>query len=435
MTTKQTLSLGAYNCALALALPLLPAYLLYRRWAKGKPSSHLKERLGLNPPAPAKGGRPIWIHAVSVGEVLTVRPLVDEILARQPGSPVYLSVTTAAGRAAAEKAYGGRVAVFQFPFDFPWATSRIFERLDPSCVVVAETEVWPNMLWNANCRGTPVWVVNGRISDRAFPKYRRVRQVLRPVMELVHFVLAQSETDARRFVELGVPVDRVRVTGNMKFDCIRLTPSAPVLTAAIRAAFGSPAPLLLVAGSTMEGEEAALAGIVLRLKEACPRLGLVVAPRHPERFSAVAEMFGARGLKTLCRTELGRGPVRGDADVVVLDTVGELAAVFSVADVVFIGGTLAPHGGHNVLEPAAAGRPVVVGPSMENFRDVCRLFLDRNAMVQVQEAGGLEAAIGRLLGDPEERVSLGNRALALVRENQGASLRNYEMIFSEVPRP
>ena len=353
-----------YNIALLLGLVVSAPWWLWRMATTEKYREGLGERLGR---VPARlrglgGGAPvIWVHAVSVGEVLAVSRLLMTLETALPNLFVAISTTTRTGQALARERFGVN-RVFYCPLDLPWATRAYLNALQPKMLILAETEFWPNLLNGCRRRGIPVAVVNARISDRSFPRYMRLRRPWRPFLSRLAAVLAQSEVDAERLRAIGCAAERVSVAGNLKFD--------------VRAAGESEAARLLkalgtglrfvVAGSTLEGEEAALLQAWPKLGAADPHLALVLAPRHPERFAAVAGYLEASGIPWVRRSEW-----KGKADpiaplepgqIVLLDTIGELASVYSLATVAFVGGSLVPAGGHNPLEPAQFGVPIVMGP-------------------------------------------------------------------------
>lgn len=423
-----------YNLLLYLSFPLLFPWFAYRRVVRGKPFPDVAARLGRKlPEPPPEGVESVWIHAVSVGEALVVGPLVARIEADRVPRVIYLSTTTATGREAARKAYGDRVRLLACPFDLPGAVRRVLDRLRPSRLVIAETELWPNLITLAARRGIPVSVVNGRISDRAFPRYRRVRAFMAPFLRQLDAILAQSPRDAERFVALGARPETVRSTGNLKFDALKAVLPDVALAARVRDAFGEPEPRVVLCGSTTEGEETLLLEPFRRLAADFPRLRWVVAPRHPERFEAVTRLFTDAGFPTVRRSRLPDASVPA-ARVVVLDTIGELSRLYFTADLVFVGGSLAPRGGHNILEPAAAGKPVLVGPSMENFREILEAFREEDAVVVVPDAQALEDALRRLLADPAACAALGRRAENVTRSRQGAAERCHAALFGSSDR-
>jgi 3-deoxy-D-manno-octulosonic-acid transferase len=403
-----------YSLALVLALLAAAPYYLWKGRASGKYLRSLAERLGGPPPSLANGGPSIWIHAVSVGEVLVARGLVQALKARFPERRVIVSTTTATGNALARQALAAD-GVFFNPLDLPWSVRRALARLNPSLLVLVETEIWPNLIHEAHRRGTRVAVANGRLSPRSFPRYRRLRPLLARVLGEVDAFLMQGEAHAERARVIGAPPERVRVTGNIKYDAPATGASSAGMTALLGA---SPAPLW-VAGSTMAGEDELVLRAFAEARAAAPDLRLLVAPRHPERAADVASLAERAGHRVARRSRLGASAWEA-GDVLVLDTMGELAQAYPFATIVFVGGSLVPTGGHNVLEPALAGRAVIVGPHMENFQEIADEFRDAGALVQIAEAAALGPAVRRLLADPPERERLGARARALVEGNRGA---------------
>lgn len=424
-----------YNLALLAALVAGAPWWLWRMATTQKYREGLGERLGfvrgaLLRQAGAGGGasavgRPvIWVHAVSVGEVLAAGRLVAELDRALPGFQVLISTTTRTGQALARERFGAN-RVFYCPLDLPWAVRAYLHALRPRMLVLAETEFWPNLLNGCFRRGIPVAVVNARISDRSWPRYRRLRRLWRPILARLARLLAQSQTDAERLQALGCVPDRVAVAGNLKFD--------------VRAAGESEAPRqlraraqglrLVVAGSTLEGEESALLQIWPRLLEADAKLALVMAPRHPERFAAVAGLLERSGLPWVRRSEWrkeeatggGAGPMAA-GEIVLLDTIGELASVYSLAAVAFVGGSLVPAGGHNPLEPAQFGVPIVMGPHVANFR----AMVDELAAHQALRIAGREELAGallELLGNREAAAAMGERAREVFLRQAGATDR------------
>jgi 3-deoxy-D-manno-octulosonic-acid transferase len=388
-----------------------PVYL----W-KGRATGHywrtFRERMGRLPQGldrETRGG--IWIHAVSVGEVVAARALVERLATTQPGRKVIVSTSTAAGGAVAAQGLPAE-RLFVAPFDFPWSVASVLGALQPSLLVLMETELWPNLIRAARRRGIPVAVVNGRISTRSFPRYRRVAPLLRHVLAQVDLFLMQSDVHADRIRALGAPPARVRVAGNLKYDAL----PDPVPPAGLAEQIGGGP--LWVAGSTMAGEDELVLRAFVELRRTQPDLRLVLAPRRPERFAEVPELCAAAGLRCARRSALGDAPWT-DGDVLLLDTVGELARVYALATVVFVGGSLVPTGGHNVLEAAVAGKAVVVGPHMENFQEIADGFRAAGALVQVDGAPALGPAIAALLADDGRRAAVGERARSLVVKNRG----------------
>jgi 3-deoxy-D-manno-octulosonic-acid transferase len=374
----------------------------------------------------------LWFHAVSVGETLAVEPLVRAVVGALPGWRVVLSTTTATGQRVARERFP-ELEVLTFPLDLPFAVERVLDRVRPSVVCLVETEIWPNFLAACRRRGVRVALVNGRLSDGSYRGYHRVRALLARVLGDVDVFLMQSEADADRIRRLGARTDRVEVAGNLKYDVDREALEARLAErrAAVEEAFALPDTRpLVVAGSTAPGEEAMLAEALasVRSRPGLEATRLLVAPRHPERFDEVARLLESLGLTVLRRSAPSS---RTDADVLLLDSIGELATVYAHADVVFVGGSLVPKGGHNIIEPALYSRPIVVGPHTENFRQIVSDFRASEAVEQLPPgAGGRELAdaIGRLLGDPRAARRMGERASAVLDENRGATARMLERV-------
>jgi 3-deoxy-D-manno-octulosonic-acid transferase len=415
-----------YNVALLVALTVGAPWWLYRMATTEKYREGLGQRLGRV--SLRKPDRPlIWIHAVSVGEVLAVSGLVKALDTSLPEYFVAISTTTRTGQALARERFGDE-RVFYCPLDLPWAVGAWLNALQPSLVVLAETEFWPNLLSGCFRRGIPVAVVNARVSDRSWPRYRRLRWLWRPFLERLDKVLAQSETDAERLLAIGCGDDRVSVAGNVKFDVRAAEESeAARILKALR--FGS---RVVVAGSTLEGEEAALLEAWPRLLEADPRLVLVLAPRHPERFDAVDAILEDSGMIWTRRTDwrekrAGTVKMLKPGQVVLLDTIGELASVYSVASVAFVGGSLVAAGGHNPLEPAQFGVPIVMGPHYANFREITE-DLRRHDAIRIVEGDGLAGVLGELLADRSEAAAMGGRAKQVFEQQAGATARCMEAL-------
>ena len=415
-----------YSVLLAFAFVASAPFYLWKGRGTGKYLRTFADRMGRGH-GEAKGSGPsIWIHAVSVGEVLSARPLVDALRARLPGHRLFLSTTTVTGNEVARELVKDVDGIFFAPFDFERPVTRVLDRVQPALLVLMETEIWPNLIHLARGRGARIAIVNGRISPRSFPRYRLARPLLRHVLAEIDAFLVQGEAHRTRLIAMGAPADRVRVAGNLKYDALR----APDPPAALRRGLGQDGaapPPLWVAGSTVPGEEDAVLRAFAAVRRAHPDARLILAPRHPERFAAVATLVASAGLACTRRTALPEGGWRG-GDVLVLNTIGELAQVYALATVVFVGGSLANAGGHNVLEPAVAGKAIIVGPHMQNFREIADAFLAEDALVQVADADGLAAAVTRLLGDAAARDGYGARARAIIGRNQGALARTVDAL-------
>lgn len=409
-----------YNALLAIAFVVSIPFFLWKGRGTGKYLKTFRERFGRLPAGVAQDAPSIWIHAVSVGEVLAARSLLAPLRERFPGRRLVVSTTTVTGHEVARRSLTGHDALFFAPFDFPGPSRHALRATRAQLLVLVDTELWPNLIREARRQGTRIALVNGRISPRSFPRYRRLRFFLQAVLPQVDLFLMQGEAHAERVRAIGAPADRVRVTGNLKFDAPEAPAASPALEAALRPLRGRP---LLLAGSTVEGEEPVLLRVYQRLRAAHPDLALVLAPRHPERFDAVPALAQAQALACR-RRSAADGSAWRDGEVLLLDTLGELASAFSLATVAFVGGSLVAKGGHNVLEPAAWGKPVVVGPHMENFQEIANAFLAAQALVQVKDEEGLFQALDALLRDEGRRREIGERGRALVEANRGALRRS-----------
>jgi 3-deoxy-D-manno-octulosonic-acid transferase len=412
-----------YSLALVFALLAAAPYYLWKGRASGKYLRTLRERMGALPAGLGSGAPSIWIHAVSVGEVLVARGLVPALKARFPSLRVIVSTTTPTGHAIARQSLVAD-GVFYNPLDLRGPVRRVLAGLDPKLLVLVETELWPNLIHEAHRRGTRIAVANGRLSPRSFPRYRRARPLLARVLGEVDVFLMQGEAHAERARAIGAPAGRVRVTGNLKYDAPPPTTPSPAIRAILGDGGGAS---LWVAGSTMAGEEEAVLGALEEARRAVPGLRLLLAPRHPERAAEVAALADRAGYRVQRRSALADSQWR-EGDVLVLDTMGELAHAYAFATVVFVGGSLVPAGGHNVLEPAACGRAVVVGPHMENFQEIADEFRAAGALVQVATAADLGPAVARLLGSAADRERLGTRAKELLERNRGALATTVEAL-------
>jgi 3-deoxy-D-manno-octulosonic-acid transferase len=422
-----------YSVVLAVAMLASLPYWIFQMVRHGKYRTGLAERLGRVPARlelPREHKPAIWVHAVSVGEVLAVAGLVEELGRRFPRHRVFVSTTTDTGQALARQRFG-EANVFYFPLDFAFAIRPYLRALRPQLVVIAETEFWPNFLRLAHASGARVAVVNARISDRSWPSYRRFRGLLRRLLANVYLFLAQTAEDAARLRDIGASPERVRVSGNLKFDIPTATSSAIVesLRKSIAASAAGP---VLVCGSTVDGEEALLLKAFENLLVQHPRAVMILAPRRPERFAAVAALLQQISVRFFKRSEWDGEPLTGA--VLLLDTIGELAALYALADIAFVGGSLVPHGGHNIIEPAQHGVATVVGNHTENFRDIVSLFKSQDA-VRIVGPVELPLVLLELLADDAERNALGKRAAETMRSQIGATARTAGELEELLARP
>jgi len=406
-------------CAALLSLP----WWLVQMLRLGKYRSGLGERLGFVPERlKAIRAGCIWVHAVSVGEVLAVSQLIAELQKKYPARQILVSTTTATGQALARQRFGAD-RVFFMPLDFGFAVRRYLKALQPQLIVIAETEFWPNLLHLARKQQTSLAIVNARISDRSFPRYRRFGWFFRRVLAEVDLFLAQTGDDAQRLREIGAATGRVQVSGNLKFD-IRSNPQ-PALVNGLRAALSKDSPVI-VCGSTAEGEEGPLLQAFKSVLEQFPAAVMMLAPRHPERFEKVAAMITAAGFALKRRSSWSPPqPIR--SGIFLLDSVGELAALYELADIEFVGGSLVPTGGHNILEPAQHGAAILVGPHTFNFREIVSIF-EQGGAIRVVTAETLGPQFLALLGQPQEGKRLGAGARELFAKHAGATRRTLEAI-------
>ena len=413
-----------YTLAFAAAVAGYAPVAVLRRIARGVPIN-LRERLGLRahqPPAAPCG----WIHAVSVGEAIAAAPLVEGLRRRWPALPLVVSTVTETGARVVRQRFTGLASHRYLPLDFPGASRRVIASIRPAFFVGMETELWPNLLRTLAARGVPAMVANGRLSDRSFRRYRLVRGAMRRVLADVSVFGMQSDEDARRVIALGATPERVVVTGNVKHEALPDPAGAADLWR--RLAGLAPRQMVWIAGSTHRGEEGGVLDAHVAARATRPDLALIIAPRHPERVGEVISLVTARGFTAVRRSELpGAVPDRATT-VIVLDTVGELAQLYSIADVVFVGGSLAPFGGHNMLEPAARAKPVLFGPHTTNFRDAATLLLDSEGGRLVHDSRELGVELIRLLDDPLLRATSGEKAHAAVAAQHGAVGLTLELI-------
>ena len=425
-----------YSLATAVVLVACAPYFVYQALRHSKYLGSLRQRLGYLPVSLNLDAEPsIWVHAVSVGEVLAARPLVGELRKQYPALRLYLSTTTRTGQQLARQSVPDVDGTFYLPFDWTFTVRRTLQRVRPRLFVMMESEIWPNLLRECKVRGVKAVVVNGRISRRSFPRYRLVKRWFSRVLADVDRFCVQGDETARRLIALGADPGRVVVTGSLKFDALQTVPvpgrGPQRVLRFFRVRTGRP---VLMAGSTLKGEEETVVRAFNRLRATPGGQGalLVIAARHPERFAEVERLCRQEGLSTARRTEL---PIDDEprVDAVILDTIGELAHLYQIATAVFVGGSIVPAGGHNILEPAAHGKAIVFGPHMENFNEITETFLANDAAVRVQSEGELEEALLSLMGDPVRRARLGAAARALVVANRGAKDKTLSAIADVLP--
>jgi 3-deoxy-D-manno-octulosonic-acid transferase len=423
-----------YNLALLTALVAGAPWWLWRMATTQKYREGLGKRLGRVPERLRKlGHKPVlWIHAVSVGEVLAVSRLVQEIGTAFPRYQLLISTTTKTGQALARERFGAE-RVFYCPLDLPWAVRAYLNTLRPRMLILAETEFWPNLLNGCFRREIPVTVVNARISDRSWPRYQMLQRFWRPMLRRLSRVLAQSELDAQRLIALGCRPERVSVSGNLKFD-VR---SAEKAEATVLLKSKGSGLRFVVAGSTLEGEEAMLLKMWPNLVTSDPNLGMVLAPRHPERFAIVAGLLENADVFWVRRSQwkgIPPGAIQPlrPGQIVLLDTIGELASLYSLAAVAFVGGSVVPAGGHNPLEPAQFGVPIVMGPNYANFRAITDDLRTHDAL-RIATREELAGVFAELLNNPDKAQAMGQRAREVFEHQAGATARSIEALRELLP--
>jgi 3-deoxy-D-manno-octulosonic-acid transferase len=419
---RRLFSLRVYSLLIYCAVPFAFAAVLWRGLRDRRHWQALGERFGwgrrLNS-APS-----IWLHAVSLGEMSAAAPLLRALRLKYPQYPLVLTTATLTGRARAAGLFGDGAEVRFLPYDTPGAVARFLDRIRPCLAIIVETELWPNLFVECERRGVPLVLASARLSAKSVARYRRLGNLFRGVFSAVSLVAAQTAEDAERFIAIGAQSARTRVVGNIKFD-LGLGAEAIDKGRALRVSFGAARPTW-IAGSTHAGEEEQVLAAHEKLRDGLPDALLLLVPRHPDRFEAVADLLRRRQVRFTRRSGAGGGsgsePI-GAAQVVLVDTVGELESLYASADAAFVGGSLVPIGGHNLLEPAALGLPVLTGPHHFNGKDIARLMLDQGAALQVGNAQELAAALARLLADPQERRRIGAIGRHIVESNRGSVAR------------
>jgi 3-deoxy-D-manno-octulosonic-acid transferase len=409
-----------YNILLVLLTLLLSPVILFRLVTVPKYRGGISQKLGRirkHVREVIQGTRPIWVHAVSVGEVMAAHPLIRELKKKYPNRKLILSTVTVTGNHTAHQRVPEADAVFFFPFDFPWIVRRVIREINPQIVLVAETELWPNFFRELKRADIPSAVINGRISLHSFKNYRKFRKFFRQVFSNVTIFCMQSADDAERIKDIGAPSERVIVTGNLKFDQkIPSNQSSPV-----QLPEGS---MVITAGSTHRGEEAALLDVFRRLRKKFPELVLIVAPRHPERFDEVEGLINKAGYECQRRTRL-KGTIK---DVLLLDTIGELRSFYGICDIAFVGGSLVKVGGHNLLEPAAVKKPVIFSSYMFNFKEISEALISAGGGILVKDKEELYVQAEKLLSDKGFARQIGLKAFAVIEANSGAAKRTIEIV-------
>jgi 3-deoxy-D-manno-octulosonic-acid transferase len=409
-----------YNIVLILLTVLLSPIILFKLITVPKYRGGISQKLGRvrkRIKTVIQGTRPIWVHAVSVGEVMAAHPLIRELKKKYPGRKLILSTVTVTGNYTARQRVPEADAVFFFPFDYPWIVRRVIRRINPAIVLVAETELWPNFFRELTRAGIPSAVINGRISPSSYKNYMKFKSFFSQVFAQVTLFCMQSAEDAARIKDIGAPQDRIMVTGNLKFDQkISTVKSSPV---SLRASSK-----VITAGSTHRGEEAALLDVFRRLREKFPELVLIIAPRHPERFDEVEGLVNRAGYDCQRRTRL-TGAIK---DILLLDTIGELRSFYGICDIAFVGGSLVKVGGHNLLEPAAMKKPVIFSRYMFNFKEISEALISAGGGILVKDKQELYVQADKLLSDRNYAQQIGSRAFTVIEANSGAAKRTIDAV-------
>jgi 3-deoxy-D-manno-octulosonic-acid transferase len=409
-----------YNLLLIIATVILSPLILFKLITVPKYRGGITQKFGRLRKGVLKvlrGSRPIWVHAVSVGEVMAAHPLVRELKKKYPDRKLILSTVTVTGNFTARRRVPEADAVFYFPFDYPCVVRRVIRGINPEIVLVAETELWPNFFRELKRAGIPSAVINGRISPHSYKNYLKFKNFFRGVFDNVTLFCMQSEADANRIKEIGADPLRVTVTGNLKFD--QKIPSK--LPVPIAIPHGK---RVITAGSTHRGEESVILEIFTRLRTRFPELLLIIAPRHPERFDEVEGLIHEAGFECQRRTQL-KGAVK---DVLLLDTIGELRSFYSVCDIAFVGGSLVKIGGHNLLEPAAMKKPVIFSRYMFNFKEISEALMSAGGGIMVKDKGELYTQLENLLNDKELAKRIGERAFSVIEMNSGSAKKTIDAI-------
>jgi 3-deoxy-D-manno-octulosonic-acid transferase len=414
---------------LIFAIFYLPVFLFKKKFHAG-----FAMRLGVFPRMPELDG-PIWLHAVSVGEAMSIRHLVENLKEKFPQKDFIISTVTPTGNKIAKSIAGKNDLVIYLPLDLSWVVRGVINRVSPSLFVIAETEIWPNLITALYKKNIPIAVVNARISDRSFKKYLLARFLVKPVLNKVSVFCVQTSVDARRLEALGVAEKKIKLTGNMKFDIkVRDYEDLRKDYADYRAKLGiGNKEKFIIAASTHPGEEEVILKVYLNLLNSFPDLKLLIGPRHPERSESLVKLINKYPLLEASRISLLPGSNAGNErsgrkQVFILDTIGQLMYFYAIADIVFVGGSLVKGGGHNILEPASLGKPILFGKYMFNFRDITEIFLKNNAGIMVNDGQELEVELKNLLEDKLKISQLGSASRKVILENRGATVKNAEAI-------
>lgn len=404
-----------YTLLFHLALPLVLARLFWRARRAPAYRARIGERLAVGLPEFQQGG--IWVHAVSVGESIAAAPMIRALMERYPLLPITVTCMTPTGSERIKALFGDRVQHCYLPYDLPWAAARFLQALQPKLAVVMETELWPNHIHQCAKRGVPVALANARLSERSARGYARFARLTAPMLAELSLIAAQTAAEAERFQALGARKESVQVTGSIKFD-LNIDPALPERASQLRQQWGAMSRPIWIGASTHMGEDEILLAAHRLILADRPDALLILVPRHPERFRSVHELCGKQGFITV-RRSLAEPP-KPETQVVLGDTMGELLFLFALADVAFVGGSLVPTGGHNLLEPAALGKPVLTGPHLFNFLDIAAQLRDAGALAEVSNAAELASVIALFWREPERVADARSAGLKVLENNQGA---------------
>jgi 3-deoxy-D-manno-octulosonic-acid transferase len=417
------------------AVCYLPVFLFKKKIHAG-----ISRRMGIFPRVPVLAARAVWIHAVSVGEAISVKHLIEDLRCDLPDKKFVISTVTPTGNKIARGIAAEGDLVTYLPFDLSFIVKKVIDRVNPVLFVIAETEIWPNLIRYLAQKNIPIIVVNARISDNSFKGYRWIKFWLKPILNKINTFCVQTKQDAERLIGLGVQNDKIKITGNMKFDIeIRDYTELKKDYTNYRTKFGlGIKDRLLIAASTHPGEEEMVLAVYKELLKDFPDLKLLIAPRHPERAPEIDKVITKHSFTSLRISLLGSKHRPGPQEtqglqkpvVFVLDTIGQLMYFYAISDIVFVGGSLVKKGGHNILEPASLGKPIIFGQHMFNFRDIAKLFILSGAAVMVKDTGELKSRIKYLLDGDSKISELGHSAKEILRKNQGATKRNKETIIT-----
>lgn len=424
------------NACYGVLLLAVSPVLLYRMIWLGKYREGWKQKLLGHLPPPDSQRPRIWFHAVSVGEVLLLEGVLKQLIQQSPDVDILISTTTSTSQAVARRKFPDHQVCY-FPLDFSWSVSTAIQRVRPTAIVLVELELWPNFIRQAASQQIPLMLINGRMSEKSFRGYRRIRPLMSRLLSRFDALAVQNEIYAERLRQLGAPPERIHVTGSIKFDNVQ-TDRQNSRTRELREYFGiSDDEVVLIAGSTQEPEESIALDCFESLRVDHPELRLIIVPRHQERFEEVAKLIQRTGHPLKRRSTSNTGAVSSvrEPPVCLLDTLGELASCWGLADIAFVGGSLTCRGGQNMIEPAAFGAAVLFGPNTWNFHDVAEGLLDGNAASVVQDAPELKATIRQLIEHPSERIRLGTRAQSFVRNQQGATAETAKLIGTSIEPP